>query len=477
MNTLADVPMEYLSCDALRECVGHSATTGVDTRRPRVGRKHRAVGHAHASSSVTARELLRLALLVVVALTILVAPAEAQPDDRIRFHGQDLWLNGGNVAWINFARDIGPGETRLDLFEEMFRELRGHGGNTFRLWLHTTGAATPEWEGDRVSGPGESTIEDLRAILDLALEHDVSLMLCLWSFDMLRIRNGPDVTDRSFRLLTDNGVLDTYIRNALIPMVEALRGHPAILAWEIFNEPEGMSEEFGWPFNRHVPMADIQRFINRTAGAIKRADPSVMVTNGSWSFMAASDEHPEDPSQYGSQAADSLTVHELRQIRDALAERYGYAYSLEEAAAHIDSVRARPRNMNYYRDDRLVEAGGDPAGVLDFYTVHYYNWAGTSLSPFHHDKEAWGLDKPLVVAEFYMDDAFGVAHHDFYSTLHERGYAGALGWQWFDTWRDREGIAHNWPRVLEAVSRMYREHRRDVELVYSSDQTSAWAAQ
>ena len=210
-------------------------------------------------------------------------------DGRIRFHEQDLWLNGGNVAWIRFARDIGPGETRLDLFEQMFRELRENGGNTFRLWLHTNGANTPEWRESTVVGPGAGAIDDLRAILDLAHQNDIGLILCLWSFDMLRIRFGPEVTDRNYALLTEEDKLQAYIENALIPMVRELKGHPAILAWEIFNEPEGMSNEFGWPFNRHVPMSDIQRFINRTAGAIKRTDPDVQVTNGSWSFRAASD--------------------------------------------------------------------------------------------------------------------------------------------------------------------------------------------
>jgi hypothetical protein len=395
-------------------------------------------------------------------------------DERIWFHGQDLWINGGNVAWINFARDIGPGETRLDLFEEMFKELRDHGGNAFRLWLHTTGASTPEWSGDRISGPGDGTIEDLRAILDLALEHDIAIMPCLWSFDMLRIRNGPEVTDRSYQLLTDEPTLQSYIDNALVPMVEALRGHPAILAWEIFNEPEGMSYEFGWPFNRHVPMAAIQRFINRTTGAIKRADPDVLVTNGSWSFMAASDEMPDETPMFGYRSADSMTVAEVRQVQEFLEERYSHVYSLDETVAHIDSVGARPRNINYYRDDRLLAAGGDPDGTLDFYTVHYYNWAGTSLSPFHHDKTAWGLDKPLVVAEFYMDDAFGVSHTDFYEVLLRRGYAGAMGWQWFDAWRDREGIAHNWPRVLEAVRRTADEHPEAVTFSYSQSVKDQW---
>lgn len=417
----------------------------------------------------------------VVGLMVLcfVADVYGQRDDRIEFAGQDLWINGGNVAWIDFARDIGPGSTRLDLFEEMFREMRDHGGNSFRLWLHTNGASTPEFQGIGadaiVVGPGPGAIDDLRAILDLAYAYDIGLMLCLWSFDMLHTdQYGAAVTSRNRPLLTDETRLQSYIDNALVPMVNALRGHPAILAWEIFNEPEGMSTQFGWTRAAHrVPMSDIQRFVNRTAGAIKRSDPNAYVTNGSWSFRASADAVSAKAGDAVARTSTDFSADELDSIREGLSRHYRMAFSLEETRMHIDAV-ATQSNFNYYSDDRLVAAGNDPDGTLDFYTVHYYEHFPTSLSPFHHDKATWGLGKPVIVAEFFLydnrdgnvDATFGVHWRDLYTTLFDRGYAGAMGWQWFDWWTNRQPEFQNWPRILENIHRMSAEHPEAVTLVY-----------
>ena len=343
---------------------------------------------------------------------------------QVTYQNQEIFLSGGNVAWINFASDIGPGYTNLNKFKSIFEEVSQNGGNSMRLWLHTNGADTPEFDANGfVIGPGEDAIDDLKNILDLAWENEVGLVLCLWSFDMLRIRFGETITDRSMKMLTDTTYLRAYVNNSLIPMVTELKDHPGILAWEVFNEPEGMSNEFGWDFNYHVPMSDIQRFINWVSGTIHRIDNKLKVTNGSWSFLA----HTDVSSNLSKLSSNNLlSKNELFRIEAEFEEKYGINISGKEI---IDSFLAA-ENYNYYSDSRLISIGGDSLGYLDFYTVHYYDWAGTALSPFHHPYDYWQLDKELVIAEFFLNDLFGLKYSELFPLLINNGYAGALGWDW-----------------------------------------------
>jgi len=339
-----------------------------------------------------------------------VSPSLALPaGNRIPFNNQNLFMSGANVAWVNYAADIGA-STNLSAFDSMFSDVHAHGGNSMRLWLHTNGSITPVFDGTgKVSGPGTTTIADLKNILDLAWKYSIGVDLCLWSFDMLQTQSGVNITN-NMNILTNTTYTNAYINNALIPIVNGVKGHPAILAWEIFNEPEGMTNEFGWSSYR-VNMSDVQRTVNLLAGAIHRTDPNALVTNGSWSFKASSD-------------------------------CCGY--------------------FNYYTDARLQAAGGDALGYLDFYEVHYYNWGGTALSPFNHPASYWGLTKPLLIAEFYAQDepTLGITGDQLYNNLYNNGYAGAWAWM-YQTGPNRS-------LQLSDMQTLFNNHRSDVEVIKGS---------
>ncbi len=234
-----------------------------------------------------------------------------------------------------------------------------------------------------MTGLDPNAIPNMRTVLDLAYNRGIAVSMCLWSFDMLRDQ-GQDISVQK-ALLEDPVKTQTYIDNALIPILEEIGAHPAVLTWEIFNEAENMTEEFGFTEVR-TSMAAVQQFINLTAGAIHRMVPGALVSNGAGNFATMTD----------------IEGH-----------------------------------TNYYRDDRLIAAGGDPLGTLDFYQVHYYpdNFA-LSLSPFHRPADWWQLDKPIVIGEFPSKsieedgNAPSYTRVEAYKLAYEYGYAGALAWDY-----------------------------------------------
>jgi len=197
-----------------------------------------------------------------------------------------------------------------------------------------------------------SHIDDIKKIIDTAHAAGASLVISLWSFDMLQPRAGAAL-ENNRALLTKDANRDAYITRVLTPLAKALAGYPGLHSWETFNEPEGMSTEHGWTPTR-IPMSSVQRTVNWMADAIHQADPTAKVSNGTWTFVANS------------------------------------------------TVGSNFRN--YYSDAALTKAGGRSRGTVDFHQVHYYdNWQtgdSTTVSPFKHPASYWKLDKPIVIGEF-----------------------------------------------------------------------------
>jgi hypothetical protein len=188
-------------------------------------------------------------------------------------------------------------------------------------------------------------------------------------------------------LIQDTNKTRSYINNVLVPMVARYANQCNLLAWEIINEPEWVTDVSGNNANitQHVTIAEMQRFVGMLAEAIHK-NSNKMVTVGSASIKYNSDK-----------------------------------YDIINLALCVG---------NLWKDAAIQAAYNKPLAHLDFYSPHYYDWMKTiyqNFSPYDHNTGYWGFDKPAIVEEtpgissYYtptvmLDNAFN------------NNYAGAMFW-------------------------------------------------
>lgn len=330
------------------------------------------------------------------------------------------FASGVNIAWFRFASDIPLQSADIPKYTTLFQNVKNSGGTAVRWWFHTNGTTTPGYDSTgKAKAISDANIADLKKILDAAHSQGVGLVISLWSFGMLDSGQTSDATIRGYNkaLLENDANRQAYIDNVLTKMVTALKGYPGLFAWEIFNEPEGMSsEDGGWtnPTDGRTKTINLQKTVNWFTSAIKNADPSALVTSSANNFATLSPSH----------------------------------------------------GKNLWSDTALTAAGGKANGVLDFYEVHYYNtWNGANAySPFLHPSSYWGLDKSVVIGEFWTDTTDGVAAADLYTNLYSSSYSGAWAWQYanVDNPPPSSGASTIWPAMKAPMDKLFNAHPADL---------------
>lgn len=295
----------------------------------------------------------------------------------------------------------------------MFQNTFAAGGRVVRWWFHTNGTVTPGYGANgMVQSLPQSHIDGVTSILNAAHAAGVAVNISLWSFDMLQgTENIPAATlTNNQNLLTVEANRNAYVENYLTPLVAALKGNPGLYSYEIFNEPEGMlpTSQGGWTTasgdaGLSVSLNAIQTTVNVFAAAIHNADPTALVTSAAQTF------------QYCSKVfADN------------------------------------------YSNSALQSAGGMTNGTLDYYEVHYYESNGTKYSCFEHPVSYWGLDKKLVMGEFFAETTDGVSQDDLYTNLLQSGYNGAWAWAY-------EGSNNMpWPSMQAPMQNVYAASASEV---------------
>jgi hypothetical protein len=284
------------------------------------------------------------------------------------------FMYGLNYAWENFAGDFGGGSRGIaatrDTVNGTLQQMAANGVNVIRWWVwpNFTGEGVTFDGSGTPTGLSGTTIEDLEALLSLAEQHDLYLMLTLFSFDNFKTA------------LPENRRMDGIARSAahragLVNVVRAFaraasasQNAHRMLAWDVINEPE-------W--------------------AVTGAG-----VGGDEAFDAADDLSPVSHAEMHTLLGDVITG--LRAESSALVTIGAAAMKWRNAWKDLDQ---------------------------DFYQFHIYDWV-QDYWPYSTSPADYGMDdKPLVMGEFPPEGLSDASYRELVDSWYSNGYAGALAWR------------------------------------------------
>ncbi len=353
----------------------------------------------------------------IIAYAILLVPFWATSQTHLTFNNTEYFINGINIPWNSFGTDVGTHYQwgalyDPDWFEIFFSECEDYGVNTARLWLHADGRSTPEFDiNGYVTGLDDNFFENLDDIFERAENHNVMLILCLWSFDMMKDRTASAGKFAGVHgdLVRDSTKTNSYIENALIPIVNRYAEQCNLLAYEIINEPEwAIDITQGAGTTETSTLKEMQRFVGMQATAI-HAFSDKMVTVGSAGLMF-----------------NSTTP---------------------------------PAATNFWADSMLLAAnGGNESCLLDFYQIHFWDWMSDLFDPFLVDFDYWNLDKPTIIGECPSNNDGSHSVDFMVNKTYENNWSGILPWSYWGM----DG-AGNWEEAKEPLLALRNEHPEAID--------------
>ncbi len=160
-------------------------------------------------------------------------------------------MTGANLPWVHYGIDFGANAWRPSggvaqaeecaQLQATFANLAAAGVQYVRWFLFCDGRAGIAFSaGGRPLGLDDFVFRDVDAALDIASRHGIRIMFVLLDFlwcDPAGATRGVQMGGRS-DVLTDATGRDALLDRVLRPLLERYAEEPAVLAWDVINEPE-----------------------------------------------------------------------------------------------------------------------------------------------------------------------------------------------------------------------------------------------
>jgi hypothetical protein len=316
--------------------------------------------------------------------------------------GPTCFLLGSNLPWVRYGFDIGAStatpsgglhaqpEAARELDEALAR-LRRDGVEHARVFLFCDGRAGIHFSADGMpEGLDESVFEDVDVLLATAERHRIGLMLVLFDAGLVAPPGEVDGvrTGGHADVLDDSSKREALVKHILEPLLVRYGSHPAIDAWDIFDEPECATEAMHCPHPARSSRARRWGWLTAAWAASLRA-------------LGLRRRSPEVPALVPSSAMRSFLGAAVQAV---------HAHTRALATVGLASTA----NL------ALVEGLG-----LDFYQAHW--WAAYGDAPLRRAAADFRLDRPLVLGAF-PTSVSSKSVKTVLDTVRCAGYGGAFLW-------------------------------------------------
>lgn len=175
----------------------------------------------------------------------------------IRWRGSDWYLLGVNYPYHQYGNDFGGNAwgsygvhdpSTYATVDADFAQLAALGVRTVRWFAFADGRAGITFDAAGLpSGLDPFVTQDFDAALEIAQRHNIGINFVLLDFRFLwdaRTENGVQLGGHASVLATPAGQ-QALVRNVFAPIFRRYANHPAILSWEVMNEPEWILQDAG----------------------------------------------------------------------------------------------------------------------------------------------------------------------------------------------------------------------------------------